>query len=70
MEDVPNTTQHLREPFAELQAAYQGKVALNLASENMLDSLFEDQALDIETDISVMNFQGGGHYGTESCRLY
>lgn len=43
MEDVPNTTQHLRERFAELQAAYQGKVALNLASENMLDSLFEER---------------------------
>lgn len=43
MEDVPNTTQHLRERFAELQAAYQGKVALNLASENMLDNLFEER---------------------------
>lgn len=43
MEDVPKTTQHLRERFAELQAAYQGKVALNLASENMLDSLFEER---------------------------
>lgn len=43
MEDVPNTTQHLRERFAELQASYQGKVALNLASENMLDNLFEER---------------------------
>lgn len=43
MEDMPNTTQHLRERFAELQAAYQGKVALNLASENMLDNLFEER---------------------------
>ena len=43
MEDIPNTTQHLRERFAELQAAYQGNVALNLASENMLDNLFEER---------------------------
>ncbi len=43
MEDMPNTTQHLRERFAELQAAYQGNVALNLASENMLDNLFEER---------------------------
>lgn len=43
MEDIPNTTQHLRGRFAELQAAYQGKVTLNLASENMLDNLFEER---------------------------
>lgn len=43
MEDMPNTTQYLRERFAELQAAYQGNVALNLASENMLDNLFEER---------------------------
>lgn len=43
MEDMPNTPQHLRERFAELQAAYQGKVTLNLASENMLDNLFEER---------------------------
>lgn len=43
MEDMPNTPQHLRERFAELQAAYQGKVTLNLASEIMLDNLFEER---------------------------
>lgn len=43
MEDMPNTTQHLRERFAELQSAHQGNVALNLASENMLDNLFEER---------------------------
>ena len=41
MEDIPNTTVHLYERFEELQAAYQGHVTLNLASENMLDNLFE-----------------------------
>ncbi len=41
MEDIPNTTARLRERFAELQTVYQGKVILHLASENMLDNLFE-----------------------------
>lgn len=44
MEDMPNTTTlHLRERFAELRTAYKGKMALNLASENMLDNLFEER---------------------------
>ena len=43
MEDIPNTTEKLRGRFAELKAAYQGSVLLNLASENMLDNLFEKQ---------------------------
>lgn len=42
MEDYPNTTDGLRARFAELQSAYQGPVALHLASENMLDHLFEE----------------------------
>lgn len=43
MEDIPNTTAHLRERFAELQAAYSGSVELHLASENMLDNLFDER---------------------------
>ena len=43
MEDIPNTTAHLKERFNELQAAYQGHVTLHLASENMLDNLFEER---------------------------
>lgn len=43
MEDIPNTTAHLRERFAELQAAYTGPVMLHLAAENMLDNLFEER---------------------------
>ena len=43
MEDIPNTTAHLKERFNELQATYQGHVTLNLASENMLDNLFEER---------------------------
>lgn len=43
MEDIPNTTAHLRERFAELQDAYKGSVRLHLAAENMLDTLFEER---------------------------
>ncbi len=43
MEDIPNTTQGLRERFSDLQAAYKGRVGLKLAAENMLDSLFEER---------------------------
>lgn len=43
MEDMPNTTAHLRERFGELQAAYTGPVKLRLAAENMLDNLFEER---------------------------
>ena len=43
MEDIPNTTEKLRERFIELRTAYQGSVALHLASENMLDNLFEER---------------------------
>lgn len=43
MEDIPNTTEKLRNRFAELKAAYQGSVMLHLASENMLDNLFEER---------------------------
>ncbi len=43
MEDYPNTTADLRQRFVELSNAWDGNVKLNLASENMLDSLFEDR---------------------------
>ena len=43
MEDVPNETRHLRQRFEELKLAYDGNVTLHLASENMLDTLFEDR---------------------------
>lgn len=41
MEDIPNTTAKLRERFQELKAAYTGPISLNLASENMIDSLLD-----------------------------
>lgn len=41
MEDFPNTTQELKERFADFKSAYRGPIELNLASENMLDRQFE-----------------------------
>lgn len=43
MEDYPNTTAKLRDRFEELRKAWDGKVELRLAAENMLDSLFEER---------------------------
>ena len=43
MEDFPNTPDSLRERFGELKEAYNGNIELRLASENMLDSLFEER---------------------------
>ena len=43
MEDIPNATQHLKERFIELQAAYKGSVIMHLAAENMIDNLFGER---------------------------
>ena len=43
MEDVPNTTEGLKARFAELQAIYNGPLELRLASEYMIDTLFEQR---------------------------
>ena len=43
MEDVPNTTERLRARFEDLKKEYTGGIELRLASENMLDSLFEER---------------------------
>ena len=41
MEDVPNTTEGLRQRFEELKAVYDGGLQLHLAAEYMIDNLFE-----------------------------
>lgn len=46
MEDVPNTTDDLRARFKYLKENYNGKVKIKLASENMLDNLFEKRLHD------------------------
>lgn len=43
MEDYPNETEDLKKRFEELKAAWKGNVELALASENMLDNLFEER---------------------------
>ena len=43
MEDVPNTTAHLKERFAEFAPKYEGSIKLNLAAENMIDNLFVER---------------------------
>lgn len=63
MEDVPNTTVHLRERFAELQATYKGEVHLHLASENMLDALFEER---LEADDMLPIGDAGDHLLVET----
>lgn len=43
MEDYPNTPQHVKEVFAKLQQAWKGNVKLHLATEHMMDALFEER---------------------------
>lgn len=43
MEDFPNKPEDLKKRFEELRDAWQGNVELRLASENMLDTLFEER---------------------------
>lgn len=43
MEDYPNTTEKLRTRFEELKSAWDGRLRLCLAAENMLDALFEER---------------------------
>lgn len=43
MEDIPNSPESLRERFKELRDAYSGTVRIELASENMMDSLFTER---------------------------
>lgn len=41
MEDYPNETENLKALFEELKSKWKGNVEISLASENMLDNLFE-----------------------------
>lgn len=43
MEDYPNTTSELRENFENLKSNWHGNMEIALASENMLDNLFEQR---------------------------
>ena len=43
MEDVPNTTESIRNRFEELKSVYFGGLKLHLAAEYMIDTLFEER---------------------------
>lgn len=43
MEDFPNTPEKLKERFEDLKKAWKGNVEIALASENMLDTVFESR---------------------------
>lgn len=46
MEDMPNQTDKLRERFDKLKKEYEGNIKLTLASENMMDKLFDKRMED------------------------
>ena len=46
MEDYPNQTHNLRQIFKNLCALYNGPLVMHLASENMLDTVFEERFYD------------------------
>jgi len=56
MEDVPNTTEALRERFQQLKDAYSGSIKLNLAAEYMLDGLFDQRLKD--NDLLTLGQEG------------
>jgi tyrosine-protein phosphatase YwqE len=43
MEDVPNTTDSLKDRFAELKKLYSGSMKLLLSAENMMDNLYHER---------------------------
>ena len=63
MEDMPNTTASLKARFKALEAAYQGNIGLHLASENMLDNLFEER---LEQNDLLPLGKGGKHLLVET----
>ena len=63
MEDVPNTTAHLRDVYDELCARYSGSIRLHLAAEYMMDSLFEERLR--AQDLLPLG-RGGGHLLVET----
>jgi len=56
MEDYPNKPDDLRQRFEKVKQAYNGSIALHLASENMMDTLFANR---LEADELLP--MGSGH---------
>ncbi len=63
MEDIPNTTNALKEKFDELKAHYSGPIELRLAAEYMLDSLFVSR---LESKDLLPLGEGGQHLLVET----
>lgn len=63
MEDTPNPTLDLRKRFEELRLEYSGNIKLHLASENMLDTLFEER---LEANDFLPLGEGGTHLLVET----
>ncbi len=63
MEDVPNTTAHLKERFEELKTVYKGSVCLRLSAEYMLDNLFVQR---LETNDLLPLGEKGDHLLVET----
>ena len=55
MEEMPNTTEDLRNRFSELCEAYKGNLELHLGAEYMMDMLFEDR---LSTDDLIVGEDG------------
>ena len=59
MEDIPNTSDSLKARFEELKSEYKGSIKLNLAAEDMLDTVFDSRLkskdlLTMEDDILLV----------------
>lgn len=63
MEDYPNSPADLRLRFEELKNVWTGNVEINLAAENMLDSLFEER---LEADDLLPIGDSGNHLLVET----
>lgn len=63
MEEYQNTPEKLRGVFNELKSAWQGSVELGLASENMLDTVFEER---LESNLFLPIGEQGNHLLVET----
>lgn len=63
MEDVPNTTQKLKERFQELLEAYKGPIKLRLGAEYMMDGILRER---LETRDLLPSGKDGDHILVET----
>ena len=63
MEEYPNKTDDLKAKFQDLKSNWKGDIQLALASENMLDNLFEER---LEANDFLPIGEGGNHLLVET----